>query len=89
MRTGPRGAGPRGRGSVGLRAGTPLRKPWQGEETSDAPAPLCKRPGEGSQGSVWMGGEICLALRLRRGQQQAVLAGQSRVAGNWLGSGIF
>ena len=49
----------------------------------------CVRPGEGSQGSVWMGAEICLALRLRRGQQKAVLAGQGRVAGNWLGLGIF
>lgn len=46
VRTGPLRAGLRGIGSVGVRAGTLLRKRWQGEETSDAPQPCVRGRGK-------------------------------------------
>ena len=81
----PRGEGRAswGRGSVGVRAGTPLRKRWQGRRLQMHPHPCVRgRRQEVREVSGW--GEICLALRLRRGQQPAFLAGQGRVAANGL-----
>ena len=66
VRTGPLRAGLRGRGSVGVRAGTLLRKSWQGEETSDAPAALCKAGGRKS-GKCLDGGRNLLGAASEEG----------------------
>lgn len=56
-----------GRGSVGVRVGIPLRKRWQGRRLQMHPHPCVRgRRQEVREVPGW--GEICLALRLRRGQ---------------------